>query len=463
MDPVILSGAPPEHPILDYAALLQKGVAALERLAGDQWTDFNAHDPGITLLEAVCYALTDLGYRIFHPMEDLLAEAGPDAQLGLFTPAQALTCHAVSAEDLRRVVLDIPGVRNAWAEKVERAEPPLRYNRRSPLTPSSLSIEPNPASPLETDAIALSGLWRILVEKSDAANIDATELLSNVAHRLHAHRGLCEDFAILSLLEPVDVAVHATVEIGDGASGDDILRDIFERVGTLISPPIDFRTLEQVLGTPTSVEQAFEGPAPTQGFIAPDTLPELHRHPALHVSNVLREIMAIPGVQAVHSIRLASGHDAEGEPWSLKVEDTAAPRLHPESCRIRLVRKGLALIVKSTKVIDEYRKAQAASVPTPLPPERREGLIREVGRLPRASPPIGRWTRTMPRIYGVGPGSLPETASPRRRAQANQLRAYLTLFDQLIANQFAQLASLSTLLSPGHAGCGRPQLLRSAC
>src|SRR3954452_6342494 len=104
---------PLEHPILDYAALQRQGIAELERLAGEQWTDFNAHDPGITLLEALCYALTDLGYRTFHPIPDLLAEAEAQRLLCLFTPAEVLTSRAVTADDLRRIALDVPGVKNA--------------------------------------------------------------------------------------------------------------------------------------------------------------------------------------------------------------------------------------------------------------------------------------------------------------------------------------------------------------
>ena len=50
MDAITIATGPPEHPILDYATLLRQGMAELERLAGDQWTDFNAHDPGITVL-----------------------------------------------------------------------------------------------------------------------------------------------------------------------------------------------------------------------------------------------------------------------------------------------------------------------------------------------------------------------------------------------------------------------------
>jgi hypothetical protein len=42
MDAVTIPTGPAEHPILDYAALLRQGIAELERLTGDQWTDFNA-------------------------------------------------------------------------------------------------------------------------------------------------------------------------------------------------------------------------------------------------------------------------------------------------------------------------------------------------------------------------------------------------------------------------------------
>ncbi|MCP4658446.1 MAG: hypothetical protein GY856_23780, partial [bacterium] len=51
---------------MDYTSLRQEGIRHLERMAGGRWTDFNVHDPGITILEQLCYALTDLGYRIGH-------------------------------------------------------------------------------------------------------------------------------------------------------------------------------------------------------------------------------------------------------------------------------------------------------------------------------------------------------------------------------------------------------------
>ena len=269
MDAVTIATGPPEHPILDYAQLLRQGMAELERLAGDQWTDFNAHDPGITVLDAVCYALIDLGYRIFHPIPDLLAEAGPDAPSGLLSPAEALTCRAVTPEDLRRVVLDVPGVKNAWIEKVDTASPPLRYDRGA----ATLSIDTGQAPPPNTDAVIPAGLWRVLVEKSDLEDVDGTTLRREVARRLHAHRPLCEDFEDIVVLEPMRVAVYASVEIGETENGEAVMLGILEQIDQLISPAVGFLTLDQALAAGMTIDECFEGPALTRGFVDRRTLP----------------------------------------------------------------------------------------------------------------------------------------------------------------------------------------------
>ncbi|RDH85467.1 MAG: hypothetical protein DIZ78_11025 [endosymbiont of Escarpia spicata] len=66
---------------LDYAQLRQSGLEHIEALSHDLWTDYNAHDPGITILELLCYAITDLSYRTRLPMADLLAvPADADAE-----------------------------------------------------------------------------------------------------------------------------------------------------------------------------------------------------------------------------------------------------------------------------------------------------------------------------------------------------------------------------------------------
>jgi hypothetical protein len=312
MDPMTIPPGPPEHPILDYTALLRQGMAELERLVGEQWTDFNAHDPGITLLETLCYALTDLGYRTFHSIPDLLAAAGPDVPLCLFSPAEALTSRAVTADDLRWVVLDVPGVKNAWIVKLDAPAPALRYDPAA----QTLSIDNGQAPPPDTESVTPTGLWRVLVEKSDLEDVDSSTLRRSVARRLHANRPLCDDFEDIIVLELTPVAVRASVEIGETENGETVLLGILERVSALISPAVGFLSLDQAEAAGMSVDQAFEGPALDRGFVDLGTLPAANRRVALHTSDVIREIMAVPGVRAVRSIRLARVGDTVGEAWS---------------------------------------------------------------------------------------------------------------------------------------------------
>lgn len=103
-------------PDQDYALLRSNGLAYIEELGSKLWTDYNEHDPGITILEALCYAITELGYRTGMPMENLLADKNgtiPSSQT-LFTAKNILTQAPLNFDDYRKLLIDIPGVHNAW-------------------------------------------------------------------------------------------------------------------------------------------------------------------------------------------------------------------------------------------------------------------------------------------------------------------------------------------------------------
>ncbi len=100
----------------DYDLLRREGLKYIENLANENWTDYNAHDPGITILEALCYALTECGYRTDFDMADLLTKSNGqtvDAQV-LFTAKKILTNNPLTINDYRKLLIDIVGVHNAW-------------------------------------------------------------------------------------------------------------------------------------------------------------------------------------------------------------------------------------------------------------------------------------------------------------------------------------------------------------
>ena len=82
----------------------------------DRWTDYNAHDPGITTLEALCYAITELGYRCGFDMKDFMRNGDSKLVAGqtLFTAKEILTINPLTINDYRKLLVDIEGIHNAW-------------------------------------------------------------------------------------------------------------------------------------------------------------------------------------------------------------------------------------------------------------------------------------------------------------------------------------------------------------
>ena len=100
----------------DYEFLRTEGLKHIENLSSDLWTDYNTHDPGITVLEALCYAITELGYRCGFDIKDLLHTAGGELVKGqaLFTAKKILTINPLTVNDYRKLLVDINGIHNAW-------------------------------------------------------------------------------------------------------------------------------------------------------------------------------------------------------------------------------------------------------------------------------------------------------------------------------------------------------------
>ncbi len=435
---------------LSFDGLRAAGIRELERLAGGQWTDFNTHDPGITILEQVCWALTDLGYRLGHPIPDLLAEGGGDGSRGLVASADALGCEPVTIDDLRRLILDIDGVGNCWIEPVETPEPYLHYHReRHTLGTQSM--------PPETVPLKIKGLWRVLVACADCDDRSQGQIRSEVARTLYAHRPLCQDFDEIGLLPVEGIAVSADIEIGPVADPESLLHQVLLAIADYISPRVGFATLQGLEASGAALEDLLQGPRLRHGFIADADLPSPQRRTSLRTSDLIRVVMDVPGVRAVRDLRLVRARDVTGgragdapwQDWVLELDPALAPRLESSAesiaALIRLHRDGLPVRVDGERAkarLDAARSAGARRLPAPseLAPPLPGGRDRRVGRYRSI-------LHQFPQCYGVGPVGLTSSTPPLRRARSKQLKAYLQIFDQLLADAFAQAAAAGALLA----------------
>jgi hypothetical protein len=98
-----------------YAKLHRQALENIQALSGNRWTDFNAHDPGVTILENALYALTEMQYQLEFPLETYLFahEKQPYAWFGLF-PAEAIIAPSlVTPSDYEQLICEnLPEVKN---------------------------------------------------------------------------------------------------------------------------------------------------------------------------------------------------------------------------------------------------------------------------------------------------------------------------------------------------------------
>ncbi len=127
-DTISLIKANPLLPAEDYTALRKKGIDQIAATGSDLWTDYNFSDPGITILEAVTYAITDLAYRTGFDVKDLLAPENltEDTWKQVFyTARQILHNSPLTIDDYRKLIIDVKGVRNAWVAPGKDYEVPV--------------------------------------------------------------------------------------------------------------------------------------------------------------------------------------------------------------------------------------------------------------------------------------------------------------------------------------------------
>ncbi len=153
---ITISKKTPESKSMRYDFLREEGLKHIQKLSGKIWTDYNAHDPGVTILEVLCYAITELGFRASYQIEDLITQDPNDPDIAdiknFFTARQILPNCPVTINDYRKLMIDVDvydphnqdcdhiGVRNAWIEKSKSSEIPVYVHKGD----SKLSYEPDP-------------------------------------------------------------------------------------------------------------------------------------------------------------------------------------------------------------------------------------------------------------------------------------------------------------------------------
>ena len=444
---------------LDYGFLRKKGREYIEQLARNVWTDYNVHDPGITLLEMLSYALTDLAARIEMPIEDLLTpkeQSAPKIEEQFFTASRILTTKPVSEADYRKLFIDIEGVKNCWLKTypktvwVDCKNGKLSYNEKD-----FESVAQDDKKQFD-----LKGLYTVIVD-FDEPDHDKfpTEMLveaekerikKEIRSRFHSHRNLCEDLIAVREVGIHPVSVCASIELEPEADEELVHAKIIHAIDHYFSPSLRFYSLRQMKEKGYSSEEIFEGPLLENGFIDPGELESSALRTEVRLSDLMQLIMAIDGVKIIRDISIKDCHnpDDEADEWLICVEPGKKPIRCADSAYSYF--KSVLPVNLNKKRVDLYldaiKKAEKEA-------EENAKIGMEIA-VPQGIYPGTSETTTIqndfPDTYGIGRNGLPAQVPTARKAQAKQLKAYLLFFDQVLATYFAHLEKVKDQLSVNH-------------
>lgn len=416
--PASISSEKESNSGLDYYQLRAEGIKAIQQLTGSFWTDYNEHDPGVTILEQLCYAITDLCYRTDFDIQDHLYNSPED---DTFLKAhEILPCNALTINDYRKLIFDqVFELKNLWV------------------------------LPIAEDGTSFRGLYKILIDIDQ--NIKGEENKMAIAEKTRKvfcnSRNICEDIEEIKILKTLEVSIFADVEVDGIKDIESILAQIYYKVDEYLSPEIRFYSLQELMQEGYALNDIFNGPLLKHGFIKTSELqPKSNK---ILISEIIKIIMQVSGVVSVKNLYLKVGDTRYDN--QVEIGEEELPKLvtmlsnQSRNPSIHFFRGAVHYTSIDYNVVErKLNEFQSAN--------------KRVYRLSEEtiSIPLGKKLdvesyysiqNQFPLTYGIGQYGIPKSSTSTRKAQVKQLKGYLLIFEQMFANYLSQLANSKTLFS----------------
>lgn len=435
----------------DFHFLRKTGIDYIEKLGGKLWTDYNSHDPGITTLEVLSYAITDLGMRMNLNMGDILTSQDTDKDIHtqFLKATEILPSRPLTELDYRKLFIDISftsghkrPIRNCWLV-------PNNEKLYVDCKTGNLDFKPIGDKVQSFDIKGLYDLYVDYAEDVDDENNGCGKVGVNlqILDRYHANRSLCEDLAEIKEVEVQKVAVCARIGLVNKADEELVHAKVLRAINNYLSPEVHFYSLKQMLEKGLTTDQIFEGPLLENGFIDTEELKNSQLRTEVRLSDIISEIMKVDGVKEIHEISIAGCDNVikQTNDWLICIEKGRKPELC-ELSSFSYSKGSLPLNINGKKVQDYLQNLK-----------REEEALREDARqnkelaLPQGtSYDVAEYATILnefPDTYGVGSSGIIGNQNPEREALAKQMKAYLLFFDQILAGYFKHLEKVKEILS----------------
>lgn len=411
--------------------------ASLTASGSQSWSHIAPTDPGVTLLEALTYGVSDLAYRHSLPLNDLLT-VDDKKRTSLFpetfSPENALTCDPVTADDYRRALLDLHSTDDEtghfYFRDVRFIQEPEneRYQYFYHQDTREFNFNKGAADEKGVVSLTLRGnfwLYLALQDEDDKAAAEAT-----VNSWLEYHRNLGESVSRIIWLSPSPVNLKATIELEDWVDSTDdtaqVMAHIYQAASQWCTPVITRYTTQQLLDQGMTPDNIMEGPRLKHGWI-PQLPDEVNYSTDRTVARnlLVNPLLKIPGVKRISELECVGGIN-KGSYACLWAEDNIGQAVK----HITLISKGgIQKVVTAEQVRRCIQPEPLIQISSTLLPAGRY-------RQPGASHPV---SELLPPCYGL--------QSQVEVPEQKQLHQFMLPFEQLLSNGCQQLAKLPQQLS----------------
>jgi len=413
-----------------FDSLRVEALKLSQMISGEIWTDYNVHDPGVTLLEQLIFGITELVYRTDLAVEDYLVNDNNQIDLdeqSLHSPVDSFPCRATTIIDYRKVFLDaIDDIDNVWLS--------TKYGQNNK---------------------AYHGLYQISVKiKQGLDEKQSREVKSKLRNTYYSHRNLGEDIDQISIVKNIDYELCGTIEIAGSRTPTSILAEIYFECAKKVSACVDVINYGEMGDKAVPLDQLFSGPLTCNGFFREVDFVENQNE--FFVSTLFSIVNAIKGVNYIQELYLLKTDPATGDQQSFfdviktsednEAFDLLLPTNMPE-INIGLTKNGRVIPISIDEVsvkFEELRFKYEASQSTPQD-------LSALYEIPTGtSRPLDNYfsiQNHFPNSYGINAYGIPSSASDSEKARAKQLSSYLVIFEQLLANFSANISSIKTYFS----------------
>lgn len=410
---------------LDFSSLRKDGIESIQQLCGHYWTDFNEHDPGVTILEQLCYGLTDLAYRTDFDIQDYLINDSYHhidfEQQALYKPEDVFPSNAVTITDWCKLLYsEIPEIENL---EMQFTYPGI-YHLSINLYDSMLS------------------------NKHTFENVQKVQ--NHVLRIFHENRNLCEALDKIEFSQPPFCSLEGCVVIQNHADIPQVYSEIYFKVARILSSNIHIERYDAMLKQGYHPDDLFNGPLTPQGYLKDSDFLSANQIPDL--SQIMAEISKIAGVQQILDLQIHHANEQTDEKptKSLKLR---LPDLSQNDSFLRIIVANQDITINES-FLDKCRKHLAKHEFSYQAFRHSKNFRAQLNPLPKGSyrnfAEYSSIQEHFPDIYGINHAGVPRSASEARKTQAKQLKSYLFPLEQIMSNYLETLDSIPDLFSLNH-------------